>query len=125
MGEIKVRVRLSNTFDEMLRRRGKLGKRKVRTYEADAVVDTGAVRSVIPPFVMKQLGAMAADKSVASYADGRTSRWMTYSDAGAGRGRDNLCQRPDVCGPGGVISGWGLTRTLAWSTETQRVVHSL
>jgi predicted aspartyl protease len=72
VGEIKVRVKLSSAFDEMLLRRGKLGRRKVRAYEGDAVIDTGEVRSVIPPFVMKKLGALAADKSVASYADGRT-----------------------------------------------------
>jgi clan AA aspartic protease len=72
VGEIKVRVRLSNTFDEMLQRRGKLGKRKVRSIETDAVVDTGAVRSAIPPFILKRLGAMSADKGVATYADGRT-----------------------------------------------------
>jgi clan AA aspartic protease len=72
VGEIKVRVTLKNTLDEMLRRRGKLRRKKIRSYEADAVVDTGAVRSVIPPFVLKQLGAMEADRSVASYADGRT-----------------------------------------------------
>src|SRR5437660_466768 len=39
MGEIRVKVRLTNTFDEMLANRGKLGKRKVRSYEADAVAD--------------------------------------------------------------------------------------
>jgi clan AA aspartic protease len=72
MGEIRVKVRLTNTFDEMLANRGKLGKRKVRSYEADAVVDTGAVRSVVPPHVLKKLGAMATESSVASYADGRT-----------------------------------------------------
>jgi predicted aspartyl protease len=72
VGEIKVRVTLKKTLDEMLRRRGKLRRKKIRSYEADAVVDTGAVRSVIPPFVLKQLGALVADRSVASYADGRT-----------------------------------------------------
>src|SRR5947207_2494727 len=72
MGEIKVRVKLTNNLDEMLQRRGLLGKKKVRTYDTIAVVDTGAVRSAIPPFVLKKLGVMEADRTVASYADGRS-----------------------------------------------------
>ena len=72
MGEIRVKVKLSNYYDEMLHTRGKLAKGKIRTYETDAVVDTGAVRSVIPPYVLKKLGALAPETSVASYADGRT-----------------------------------------------------
>jgi len=46
MGEIRVKVMLTNTFDEELHRQRKLAKKKIRTYEADAMVDTGAVRSV-------------------------------------------------------------------------------
>ena len=52
MGEIRVKVRLTNTFDEMLSNRGKLGRKKIRSYESDAVVDTGTVSSVIPPHVL-------------------------------------------------------------------------
>jgi len=48
MGEIRVKVMLTNAFDEELHRQRKLAKKKIRTYEADAMVDTGAVRSVIP-----------------------------------------------------------------------------
>jgi clan AA aspartic protease len=71
MGEIRVKVLLTNAIDAALLRRKKLKKNQVRRYEADALVDTGAVRSVIPVHVMKQLGVLSTGESVAEYADGR------------------------------------------------------
>ena len=71
MGEIRVKVRLTNATDEELARSGSLSKDKVRFYEADAVVDTGAVRSVIPTHVLEKLGATIRGQRVAEYADGR------------------------------------------------------
>jgi predicted aspartyl protease len=72
MGEIRVKVVLTNSVDEALNRRRKLKKSAVRRYEADALVDTGAVRSVIPAHVMQALGVMSRGNRVAEYADGRT-----------------------------------------------------
>ena len=72
MGEIRVRVKLTNAADEALNRARKLAKRKVRTHEADAVVDTGAVRSVIPAHVLLKLGVGTRGTRLAGYADGRT-----------------------------------------------------
>jgi clan AA aspartic protease len=71
MGEIRVRVKITNAVDEEMARTGALAKDKVRTYDADAVVDTGAVRSVIPTHVVQQLGATIRGQRVAEYADGR------------------------------------------------------
>ena len=71
MGEIRVKVLLTNSVDEALHRRKKLKKSAVRRYEADALVDTGAVRSVIPAHVMQALGVMSRGDRVAEYADGR------------------------------------------------------
>lgn len=71
MGEIRVRVRLTNSLDEMLARRGQLPLAQVRTAEVDAVVDTGAVRCVVPPQVMQDLGLQIRGQRVAEYADGR------------------------------------------------------
>ena len=71
MGAIRVKVRLSNAIDEGIVRRGQLSPDQVRTYEADALVDTGAVRSVIPIQVMQQLGLAARSQRMAEYADGR------------------------------------------------------
>lgn len=71
MGEVRVKIKLTNASDEALVRRGKLKPEQVQTYEADALVDTGAVRSVLPAFVVKQLGLEIVENQVAEYADGR------------------------------------------------------
>ena len=71
MGEIRVKVILSNSMDEALHRRKKLKKSAVRRYVADAMVDTGAVRSVIPSHVMQALGVLSRGDRVVEYADGR------------------------------------------------------
>ena len=71
MGEIRVKVILTNSADEMAHRRRKLKKSAIRRFEADALVDTGAVRSVIPIHVMEKLGVLERGKRVAEYADGR------------------------------------------------------
>jgi clan AA aspartic protease len=74
MGEIRVKVVLTNSADEMAHRRRKLKKSAIRRVEADALVDTGAVRSVIPVFVMEKLGLLERGQRVAEYADGRKER---------------------------------------------------
>jgi clan AA aspartic protease len=71
MGEIRVQVRLVNLQDETRLRHGELRKDEVRSYQANAMVDTGAVRSVIPAHVMEQLGVGTRGTRVAEYADGR------------------------------------------------------
>ena len=72
MGEIRARVRLVNARDEGLARRGEIPATQVRSYEADALVDTGAIRTVIPVHIMQQLGLAPRGQRVAEYADGRT-----------------------------------------------------
>lgn len=71
MGEIRIRARLTNALDEALARRGKLTNAEIRRYEADALVGTGAVRSVIPVHVLHQLALEVRGEQVAEYADGR------------------------------------------------------
>ena len=71
MGAVKVHVRLTNGADEVLVRTGQLSPQDVRSYEGDALVDTGAVKSVIPAFVMQKLGLPAIEKTPVKYADGR------------------------------------------------------
>jgi hypothetical protein len=70
-GEIRVKVRLTNAVDEALARRGQVSGTDVRTYEAEAMVDTSAVRSVIPVHVLGKLGVEERGQRVAEYADGR------------------------------------------------------
>lgn len=69
IGEVRVKVRLTNAGDEVLVRRGLLTADKIRSYEADALVDTGAVRSVLPPEVVQRLGLATVGKTRATYAN--------------------------------------------------------
>ena len=71
MGEVRVKVKLSNSMDQALARRKKLSVHQVRTYEAEALVDTGAVAMVVPAHVQEKLGLLATGRRVAEYADGR------------------------------------------------------
>ncbi len=71
MGEVRVKVKLTNSYDESRRQRGEISKDEVRRYEADALIDTGAVSSVIPENVVKISGLLPRGRRVAEYADGR------------------------------------------------------
>jgi predicted aspartyl protease len=71
MGEVRVRVKLTNAVDEGLARRGQLTLDQVRIQEPVAVVDPGAVRCVLPSFVVERLGLDRVARYVARYADGR------------------------------------------------------
>ena len=71
MGEVRIKVKLTNALDEALVRRRQLTLAEVRSYEADALVDTGAVRTVIPQRVIDKLGLGVRGETVAEYADGR------------------------------------------------------
>jgi len=71
MGEIRVKVKLTNALDEALARRGQLTPQQVRSSEVDALIDTGVVRSVVPPQVAQDLGLQIRGQRVAEYADGR------------------------------------------------------
>jgi clan AA aspartic protease len=74
MGEVKLKIRLTTAIDEGLVRRKQLDPAKVRACDVTAMVDTGAVMSVIPPEVMQQLGVEITGNRVAEYADGRKDR---------------------------------------------------
>lgn len=56
MGEIRVKARLESERDIILKEAGKLGRRKVRFFEIDAVVDTGAVMTLLPQEAVEALG---------------------------------------------------------------------
>jgi clan AA aspartic protease len=72
MGEIREKVRLTNLADTIVRpKAGKKG-RKTRSMEIEAVVDTGAVMSVIPVHIVQKLGLEIRARRMARYADGRT-----------------------------------------------------
>lgn len=71
MGEVRTVVTLTNATDQVLVRRGKLAPDEVHTYRADALVDTGAVRTVLPPHVVQQLDLAIRGRRVVELADGR------------------------------------------------------
>ena len=71
MGAVRVTARLTNAVDEGLVRRGLLQPHEVRTCEVDALVDTGAVRTVLPQEIVARLGLAIDGELVVQYADGR------------------------------------------------------
>jgi predicted aspartyl protease len=72
MGEDRVKVRLTNTFDDELAAQGTMAPGRVRSAVTDAAVDTGAIRSVIPQSLLDQLGVRIRGREIAHLADGRT-----------------------------------------------------
>lgn len=72
LGEVRVNVRLTNAGDEVMVRRGLLTADKIRSCEADALVDTGAIRSVLPIDVVQRLGLATVGKTRAAYANDLT-----------------------------------------------------
>ena len=71
MGEVRVQVSLTNAVDEGLVRRGQMSSEDVRTEHMEALVDTGAVNCILPPFVADKLGLARPFRQMAEYADGR------------------------------------------------------
>jgi predicted aspartyl protease len=72
MGEVRVKVRLSNAADEALVRRGVIAPDEVRSKTVEAIVDTGAVCTVLPEDLAQELGLAITRQSVARYANGQT-----------------------------------------------------
>ncbi|HZT05934.1 MAG TPA: clan AA aspartic protease [Chloroflexota bacterium] len=71
MGEVRASVRLVNAVDLDLVRGGLMTAEQVRSYDASALVDTGAISLVIPSFVAERLGLNRTGNWVAEFADGR------------------------------------------------------
>ena len=74
MGQIQVKVRLTNAVDEALAHRGDLAADQVRSCETEALVDTGAIRSVVPASLARQLGVEIRGRRTAESADGSTQQ---------------------------------------------------
>ena len=49
VGEVRIKVKLTNGVDETLCRSQQLAPERVRTCETEAMVDAGAVRTIVPP----------------------------------------------------------------------------
>ncbi|MBE9050875.1 retroviral-like aspartic protease family protein [Nostocales cyanobacterium LEGE 11386] len=70
MGAVRVKVKLTNAIDEALVSRGMLNPNMLRVYETEALIDTGAVRTVLPMPIVQQLGLRIRGQQVAQYANG-------------------------------------------------------
>ncbi len=70
MGAVKVKVKLTNAIDEALVSRGMLNPTLIRSHETEALVDTGAVRTVLPMSIVQQLGLRIRGQQIAQYAYG-------------------------------------------------------
>ncbi len=71
MGEVRVRVTLTNAAEDTWARRGRIQAGDVHNTEVEALVDTGAVNCVLPPFVADELRLDRPLRQMAEYADGR------------------------------------------------------
>jgi predicted aspartyl protease len=70
MGQVHVQVILTNYREAVLARLGQLDASQVHRYETEALIDTGATRSVLPPAVAERLGLIRLDHIEAQYAHG-------------------------------------------------------
>ncbi len=70
-GKVRVTVKLIKAADMVLVRQNLMRLDEAHFFEADALIDTGAVSLVLPPFVVERLGLARLFKQVVEYADGR------------------------------------------------------
>ena len=71
MGQVHIQVILTNYREALMARLGQLTPEQVHRYETEALIDTGAVRSVISAALADRLGLMRLRRTEATYADGR------------------------------------------------------
>jgi hypothetical protein len=71
MGEVRVKVLLTNVADAHALAEGKLPAEKVRQLAAEALVDAGAVRSCVPAPLLERLGLPPYKLQLVEYVDGR------------------------------------------------------
>ena len=71
MGRISIEFEVANNDDLILARNGHLPPDKVRRQRITGVVDSGAMKLVLPEAVAKQLGLRLRNKLKVRHADGR------------------------------------------------------
>jgi predicted aspartyl protease len=71
MGQVKVQVTLANVRELAMSQLGHLAPEAVHTCQVEALIDTGTLRSVVPPAVADALGLLRLRRSEAQMADGR------------------------------------------------------
>ncbi len=81
MGRFSVEMEVANFLDVAKAAEGTLPPEKVRRMTLMGVVDTGAIRLVLPTAVVKQLGLQSAGDVTVRYADHRTATLQRASGA--------------------------------------------
>jgi predicted aspartyl protease len=71
MGQVKLPVTLRNARDVVMARLGHLTPEQVHTFDVEARIDTGTLRSVVPPAVADALGLVRLRRTEAQMVDGR------------------------------------------------------
>jgi hypothetical protein len=71
MGEVRVSVKLANVADLASAAAGKLDPSAVRALEADALADTGALRSWVPRPLLDCLGLQPLRHMIVEYSNGQ------------------------------------------------------
>ena len=69
LNRILVTVTLANSNDRALFAAGKLAKKKIRVKQIEAVVDTGAVMSLLPQDLVEALGLVVMDRTTVQLAN--------------------------------------------------------
>ncbi|MEG3834222.1 MULTISPECIES: hypothetical protein [unclassified Microcoleus] len=67
MGAVRVKVKLTNAIDAEVVQRGLLNPNLLRVYEAEALIDTGTVRTAIPVEVREHLGLRIRSQSILDF----------------------------------------------------------
>lgn len=71
MGEVVVDLKLENSTDRELVKRGLMKEEDVRALAASAVVDSGARMLMLPQDIVERLGLREVGKAIVTYADER------------------------------------------------------
>lgn len=102
MGEVRAKVHLENANDLVLKATSKSRRRRVRSVDIDAVVDTGAVMMLLPQDVVEALGLERKQKMIVTLANGQNVELDVSSTLAitiAGRNWETDC----LVGPPGCI----------------------
>jgi clan AA aspartic protease len=70
MAAVRVQIKLTNAINEALIRRGLLNSDMLRVCQTEALIDTGAVRTVLPQAIVTQLGLNIRSQQIAQFANG-------------------------------------------------------
>jgi clan AA aspartic protease len=71
VGQVKALVTFRNAREVVMASLGHLAPERIHTYTAEALIDTGTLRSVLPPAVADHLGLLRLTRTGTQLADGR------------------------------------------------------